>query len=54
MSGLWNLLIVAVVFGGVLYLFKLIPIDETIKKVFTVVAIIVFIVMVIKFLMGYF
>jgi len=52
MEGLWGLLIMAVVFGGVLYLFKMIPIDETVKKVVTVVALIVFIVMVIKWLMG--
>ena len=50
---LGQLLIVAVIAGGALYLLNLAPIDGTIKRVVTVLVIIVAIVWAIRWLMGF-
>jgi len=53
MAELLQLLILAVVVGGVLYIFQMLPIDATIKKVATVLVLIVAIVYAIKWLMHF-
>lgn len=52
MKAIGELLIVAIVVGGLLYLFKLLPIDETVKKFATIVVLLIAAVWVIRFLMG--
>lgn len=52
LSVILNLAIIIVVVGGLLYLLKMAPIDETIKKVGTVLAILVVIVWALKWLIA--
>jgi hypothetical protein len=48
-----NLILVAVVVGAVLYLFNMLPIDATVKKVANVLALIVIIVWAIRWIMSH-
>ena len=50
---LLNLILAAVVVGGALYLFNLMPIDGTIKKVASTLVIVVAIIWAIKWLIGH-
>lgn len=53
LSDLLNLLIAAVIFGGLLYLFSLAPIDEAVKKIVRVIVIIVAIIWALRWLIGH-
>jgi hypothetical protein len=53
MRDVLSLLVIFVVVGGALYLFNMLPIDATVKKVFNVLLIVVLILWAIKWLMGH-
>lgn len=50
--GMLQILLLAVITGGALYLFSMLPIDATIKKVATVLVLIIAVVWALKYLMG--
>jgi hypothetical protein len=53
MKPMLDLLIMAVIAGGALYLFNMLPIDATIKRIATVLILILAIVWAIRWLIGY-
>ena len=53
LAGLLNFLVVVIAVGGVLYIVSLLPINETVKKVATVVVILIAAVWALRWLAAY-